>query len=1099
MTFAGGNGYLPLLLSSQSLNNFVSQPQTTMSIESDSQRELYQYFLAEAPELLQLIEETLLSLIEKKTVEKVHTLMRSAHTLKGSAASVEQGTIQTIAHHLEDVFEALYPEELDIDAELGALLLEGYDCLREPLSATLSDMSYDENAILEHTAEVFAQLQDKLGDFFGREAELPTSEELGFDVVGSIFAESVVQDLELLEEVIVSQNLEEIEDVLRSQTEFFADLGASYDLPGLAEIANTVDMAIEQNPDNILEIAVEALANFHQARTAILEGDRERGGEASPQLQSWVAEDALGIEEEVFDDSFFFEPVDDSSDMTIAFSSNLVGNTPAGELATVAETEISESEIPLEIDIVGETATLESEELEESEATYIQYNALPDSPTLPPVDRILQSIATLSVPLVDLPPNPSEKETTQSQKSSSSVLPTIKVAIEQLDRLNHTVGELFIKENQQNLQQEQLQLLAKGVEREFRRCQQELFRLSDWSEQQKRDYKRQRRKQRIPHLVKRENIPQLAGNTKHTIDFASLISQPDFATEFDALEMEVYSDLDLRLQSITEGMTLLGNKIEAIDRIIQQSYLSVGKRKQLLDLAQKELLQARMLPLSTVFNRFPRHLQQMVASHQKPAKLKTIGGEVSVDKAIAEKLYEPLLHLIRNAYDHGLETSEVRSKQGKSEAGKITIQAYNRGNRTVIEIKDDGGGIDLEKVLTKAIEKNFIDPSQLENLSNKEITDFLFLPGFSTASEVTDLSGRGVGLDVVKNQITSLDGVISVRSVLGEGTTFTLQLPLNLTTARLLLCESKGIIYGILSTEVERIIAPTPEQIQQQPSITGDTKQSFWREQRENVNTLIPICSLEELIDYPYPVVARESSLLETLVTKKDKTSSTSLLLVKTEGRKLCIQTDRILIEQELVIKSLNNLVSLPNYIQGYSVLGDGSLSLVINPVELVAQTYSNAVSKSVGMTLPTFDIPQSSLTEMAIATNTKAISFNKQTILVVEDSIVQRQSLVMMLEKGGYEILQAANGQDAISCLEQNPEINLIISDVEMPVINGFELLSYCQNDARLSRIPIMMVTTRSGEKHRQFASSLGAKAYLTKPANERKLLNVVSELISP
>ena len=1065
-----------------------------MSIESDSQGELYQYFLAEAPELLQLIEETLLSLIEEKTVEKVHTLMRSAHTLKGSAASVEQGTIQTIAHHLEDVFEALYPEELDIDAELGALLLEGYDCLREPLSATLSDMSYDENAILEHTARVFAQLQDKLGDFFGREAELPTSEELGFDVVGSIFSESVVQDLELLEETIVSQNLEEIEDVLRSQTEFFADLGASYDLPGLAEIANTIDIAIEQNPDNILEIAVEALANFHQARTAILEGDRQRGGEVSPQLQNWVAEDALGIEEEVFDDSFFFEQVDDSSDMTMAFSTNLAGDAPAGELAIAEET--SESEIPLEIDIVEETATLESEE---SEATYIQYNALPDYPTAPPVDKILRSIATLSVPLVDLPRDASEKETTKSQKSSNSLLPTVKVAIEQLDRLNHTVGELFIKENQQNLQQEQLQLLAKGVEREFRRCQQELFRLNDWSEQQKRNYKRQRRKQRSPRIVdrgNRGNASRLAATTKHTIDFASLISQPNSATEFDALEMEVYSDLDLRLQSITEGMILLGNKIEAIDRLIQQSYLGIGKRKQLLDLAQKELLQARMLPLSTVFNRFPRHLQQMVASHQKPAKLKTIGGEVNIDKAIAEKLYEPLLHLIRNAYDHGLETPEVRSRQGKSEVGKITIQAYNRGNRTIIEIKDDGNGIDLEKVLTKAIEKDFIEPSQLENLSSTEITDFLFLPGFSTASEVTDLSGRGVGLDVVKNQIISLDGAISVRSALGEGTTFTLQLPLNLTTARLLLCESQGIIYGILSTEVERIVAPTPEQILHQPSITGNSQKSFWRE-HQGVNTLIPICPLEELIDYPYPIVARESSLLETLAIKKDKTSTTSLLLIKTEDRKLCIQTDRILIEQELVIKSLNNLVSLPDYIQGYSVLGDGSLSLVINPVELVAQTYSNATSKSVGA-IPTFSIPQSNLTEIAIATDTKAISFDKQTILVVEDSIVQRQSLVMMLEKSGYEILQAANGQDAITCLEQNPNIDLIISDVEMPVINGFELLSYCQNSTRLSQIPIMMVTTRSGEKHRQFASSLGAKAYLTKPVNERELLNVVSELIS-
>ena len=164
-----------------------------MNIEPDSQEQLYQYFLAEAPELLRTIEETLVSLIEEKTSEKVHTLMRSAHTLKGSAASVEQETIKTIAHHLEDVFQALYPPELELDSELGSLLLEGYECLCTPLNATLSGISYDENLILEQTAEIFAQLQSKLGDFFGREAPLPTSEELGFDVVGSIFTDTATR------------------------------------------------------------------------------------------------------------------------------------------------------------------------------------------------------------------------------------------------------------------------------------------------------------------------------------------------------------------------------------------------------------------------------------------------------------------------------------------------------------------------------------------------------------------------------------------------------------------------------------------------------------------------------------------------------------------------------------------------------------------------------------------------------------------------------------------------------------------------------------------------------------------------------------------
>ena len=748
-----------------------------MSNESDSKGELYEYFLAEAPELLQLIEETLFSLIEEKTVEKVHTLMRSAHTLKGSAASVEEETIKTIAHHLEDVFEALYPDELEIDTELSTLLLEGYECLREPLSATLTDFAYDENTILQQTAEVFARLQDKLGDFFGREAALPSSEELGFDVVGSIFTDSIIQDLQLLEEVIVSQNSEEIAEVLQSQAEFFADLGASYDLPGLAQIAQTTIAAIEHNPDRVMEIAVAALDNFHQARAAITDGDRERGGEVSEHLQQWVTT-SIDLEAEIFDESFFDDSPDDS-EMTMAFTTKMMASPLSDEMIVQSESDRSTEETLPQIEaaeIFAEIAPLEVV------SERVQPDALARVPVRSPIETILESIAVLSVP-VSKSDFASENTNDTPTKEASKVLPSIKVAIEQLDRLNHTVGELFVKENQQSLHQERLQLSVRETLRQFRHCQEAIFRLGDWSEQQKRVFKRKglssgtKVKTRTSRQYTPPKLAKSKGLLANKIYAASSSHRQPATAQFDALEMDVYSDLDLKLQTITENITLLGNQIEAIASTVEQTYLNSSKGKRLVERAQQELLQARMQPLSTVFNRFPRHLQQMVASYQKPAKLKIIGGEVNVDKAIAEKLYEPLLHLIRNAYDHGLETAEDRLQQDKTEVGKITIKAYNRGNRTMIEIQDDGRGINLEKVLTKAIEKNFIEPAQLDTIADSEITEFLFQPGFSTASEVTDLSGRGVGLNVVKSQIKALDGNITIRSQEGLGTTFVLQLP----------------------------------------------------------------------------------------------------------------------------------------------------------------------------------------------------------------------------------------------------------------------------------------------------------------------------------
>jgi chemotaxis protein histidine kinase CheA len=235
-----------------------------MTDDLDFQESLDRYFEIEAAELLQTIELTLFQLIEEKNIERVHTLMRSAHTIKGSAANCGFKTIETIAHHLEDVFQALYPAELDIDPELGLLLMEGYDCLSDPLNAMLNGIAYDEAATLERTAELFARLQTHLGDFFGRETPLPTAAELGFDVVGSIFTDSVPQDLEVLAEAIATQNVAQVRDSLASLAEFLLELGGSYSLPGIAAISETTAMALQRHPDRVLEIAPIALPIFNK-------------------------------------------------------------------------------------------------------------------------------------------------------------------------------------------------------------------------------------------------------------------------------------------------------------------------------------------------------------------------------------------------------------------------------------------------------------------------------------------------------------------------------------------------------------------------------------------------------------------------------------------------------------------------------------------------------------------------------------------------------------------------------------------------------------------------------------------------------------------
>ena len=1068
-----------------------------MDSESDFQEELFGYFLTEAPELLGIIEETLLSLIEEKTVDKVHILMRSAHTLKGSAASVGQETIKTIAHHLEDVFQSLYPDELEIDPELGNLLLEGYECLRTPLSALITNLPYDDHAILEKTATIFAQLQIKLGDFFGREAPLPTSEELGFDVVGSIFQDSIVQDLEALEAAIATQESQEIEQVLRSQIDFFLDLGTSYELPGLVNISQTLLSAINNHGESIPEIATIALDNFQQARRDILEGDREQGGKVSMELQSWVNTKNLSL-----------EPEEDLACTSIIYPEeieleefHLESEFNSGELTLDTHQEYLEDEAKLEIEEISLTEELVTEvEHQEEDVNIIPFpaetesievvRAEPHQPTSI-LEKIIQSITVKIHPGNNAESSKNLKVATppKNKQTFHSPSPTIRVALEQLDRLNHTVGELFIKENQKNLQQNRLQLLVRETFQEFYDCQQKLFKVSNWSEKQRRNYRRRQRRNRHNQKLVPDNF-----NFNRLLTEDRERVQEITESRFDPLEMDVYSDLDIMLRSLTENMMQLRGKIEAIDGILQQSQLDLTKGKQLLDRAQEELLQARMVPLGTVLNRFSNHLQQMVATHKKPAQLKIIGAEVTIDKAIAEKLCEPLLHLVRNAYDHGIEAPEIRQQRQKPDTGAITIHAYNQGSRTVIKITDDGNGINWEHALNKAIDKQLLDSSQVTNITENQLADILFQPGFSTAPTVTDLSGRGVGLDLVKNQIEAIDGSISVRSEQHQGTSFILKLPLNLTTSRLILCQNKGIIYGFLSTEVERVLSPLPEEIQYQPSMTETSSKSFWHYHQGEIKELIPILPLEELVNYQYPLVFQNNSLIDTGNKKRYQKRHNPLLLIQAEGKKVCLEVDKILAEQELVIKSLKSLATLPSYIQGYSVLGDSKLALVINPLELLTYGYNTQIFKSDQQSL-NLNFPD----KIFIPENfTPGSSYKNSQILVVEDSIVQRQCLVLTLEKAGYQVIQAGNGQEAIEKLNLHPEINLAICDIEMPVMNGFELLSYCQQNSQISHISFVMLTTRSGQKHRQLALSLGARAYLTKPTSDRQLIDVIFETLS-
>jgi two-component system, chemotaxis family, sensor histidine kinase and response regulator PixL len=1161
-----------------------------MTDDQDFQESLDRYFEIEAAELLQTIEETLVTLVEEKTIERVHTLMRAAHTIKGSAANCGFKTIETIAHHLEDVFQALYPAELEIDAELGSLLLEGYDCLYDPLSALLAGIPYDEAATLERTATLFAKLQDHLGDFFGRETPLPTAAELGFDVIGSIFTDSIPQDLEDLATAIASKNAGKVSESLRSLAEFLLELGGSYSLPGIAAIATTTISALDRHPARSLELAPIALANFQQAQAAIIGGDRSVGGQVSSELDAWTehsgdlssaqfshvdnASDWLSLAE--FDDSVST----DEAESTVSYSSedwlSLVDDSATeipvevAESATASTSEDwlslvddSATEIPVE---VAESATISASEdwlslvddstteipVEETDSATIStsedwlslvddsdsvseiddslaidddseiievssfFESEPVDLTLTErqysieliessnssnlaltarsgIDRIFQSISLEhpgSIPEeVDLTATNSSKSTPANE---SEPIISVRVATIQLERLSHTIGELLIDDNQQYLRSEQLQAMAQETVEQYRRCEQKLRQVNDWADNNTLLGERQKSSTRRTAKTKTKK-------SKKPVELSSY---------FDSMELDVYSELSILLQNFTDDITDLGIKVNTLLEMTQKSRMTLGKRKQLLAEAQSELFEARMVEISTVLNRFPRLLQQMIASHRKPAQLELIGSEVSIDKIIAEKLYDPLLHLIRNAYDHGVEAPEVRAAQGKSETGKLTIKAYHQGNRTKIEVSDDGQGLNWARIRQRAIDMNLLDPSY--PATEAELAEIMFAPGFSTAEKVNDLSGRGIGLDVVRDRIGALQGKIDVRSILGKGTTFVMQFPLNLTTTRLMICESAGSVYALRSESISQVLLPPEDRIQSQSLFTGGTSKFLqWGDGEER--KLIPIYAVNSLINYQCEIGINETAT--NLFPTKVKNATNALLLLDIDNEQVCLEVSRILVEQELVVKSLGQTFGMPSYIQGYSVLGDGSLTLAIDPVELLGRVSTNTSTAAIPSNLPALTqaarpalAPAADQVPAAVAEKLEEIISHNSAkpgkqlqVLVVDDSLVQRQSLVRSLTKAGCQVIQAGHGREGILRLQEHPRIRLVVCDIEMPQMNGFEFLSHCRQDPKLSQIPIVMLTTRGGQKHRQLAMTLGAKDYLTKPQSEKDLLDIVAKLDQP
>ena len=671
----------------------------------------------------------------------------------------------------------------------------------------------------------------------------------------------------------------------------------------------------------------------------------------------------------------------------------------------------------------------------------------------------LEALLIPTVSVVQPPSQTVERETKErrSTKQSRTFEQTMKVSVKYLDNLNNLVGELVVNRNTLEQDQNRMRQFVEKLLSEVQKLNEVGKRMQDLYERSLMENSLVASRQQHKPTV---TTPQLKSDD---------LSGSGTAIEYDPLEMDRFTPIHLLSQKMIELTVRVRESTADIEFVVDGSTEVTRTLRQITGQLQEDLTKSRMVPFAQTADRLQRGVRDNGLKYGKQIELSVEGRDTLIDKVILESLTDPLIHMVNNAIAHGIEAGQDRQVNGKSIEGKITIRALHQGNQTIISVSDDGAGINTEQVKRKAIEKGLITAQQAAAMPKKEAYELLFLPGFSTKDQADELSGRGVGMDVVKTSITDIRGKITTESELGMGTTFTIRLPLALSIAKALIAVNNKSNIAFPMDGIEDTQDVSPEQIQ----TNAEGKQCiFWRDE------LMPFTPLSDLLGFNRPL-ARNNFYS----TNEDDSDLVSILILRSDGNFTAVQVDKITGDQEIVIKPLQGPASKPLGIAGATVMGDGRIIPIADVMELIALakgTLARHVSTqwTAQMSAPTVEIRES-------------------MVLIVDDSITVRELLSLTFKRAGYRVEQARDGQEAWDKLRAGLPCDIVFCDIEMPRMDGLEFLSRIQKDAALSKVPVAMLTSRGSDRHRQIAAQLGASGYFIKPYLEEALLDAAKRMI--
>jgi chemotaxis protein histidine kinase CheA len=631
---------------------------------------------------------------------------------------------------------------------------------------------------------------------------------------------------------------------------------------------------------------------------------------------------------------------------------------------------------------------------------------------------------TASVPNLSIPA--ATAQTISAQVGMGAETAALRVPIDTIDNLLRLAGEMATSIVQIQGRQQQSLVQAAALAEQNVLVQQRLSALQD--------------------LVQLRGVP----SARRALLAVAGMDEEDF----DPLELDEYSELHSATNAFAEALTdsreladLLRAELNRLDGLVIQ-------HEQVSSELNQVVLSARLVPVSTMVPRLQRGVRQTCRATGKNARLSVTGDQMLIDSEILNNIVDPLMHIVRNAVDHGVERPSERIANGKDEHGNIDLSFSREGESVVIRCRDDGAGFDFLRIRELVVSQGLIPGDR--HISDRELARLTLIPGFTTRRGTTQVSGRGIGMDVVNRSISDLRGTMDIDSSANAGTTITLRVPLTMISMHVLLIRVGDRIFGVPSSTLDQALFSDAG-----PVVHVDDDWIF-----RFADTDYLLRNVSDLLAIPGPAV---STLAERVAP---------LLLVRTDNGPVGVVVDELVDGRYLVVKRLRAFVPRVRGVIGASILADGSVAPVLDVQELLRQPAT---------VMPVYEVPEA-----------EAITLNVPNILVVDDSLSARRTLALVISDVGYEPRTAVDGLDAIDAIEERMP-DLILLDLEMPRMNGLELAAHLRSDKKTHDIPIVMVTSRSTAKHREQAHAAGIDAFITKPYQEDELAEQIRLLIAP